>query len=487
MTERINKYLVYAGSFLFILLNAYLYYKEKYFGILIPVGLVLAWFMLFRLDVILYAAVLVTPLAVNISDYDLGAALSIPSEPLLIGVLMMMVLKWFLDPGYKQLVARHPVTYAIGLYLLWMFVSSCTSELPLISFKFLLSKLWFIVPIFVGGVVLFRQTSNVRKFIWLYSAGLLVVIVYTTYIHSQFGFSEKSGHWVMHPFYNDHTAYGAVLALMLPLVIGIVVNSSAKTFERAAALVMSGIIFGALVLSFSRAAWMSLAFALGVFVLVMLRVKFKWVLLSIASLLLLFFAFKFEILDRLEKNKQDSSANIIEHIQSISNISSDASNLERINRWQSALRMFHERPVMGWGPGTYQFEYAPYQRSREKTIISTNLGDMGNAHSEYIGPLAEQGVPGLIVVLVLMVTVLRSGLLVYRRSTDRNIRVMALSATLGLFSYYLHGVMNNFLDSDKLSVPFWGCFAIIVALDRASKNPVQGIRKDDKVETTENQ
>ncbi len=38
-------------------------------------------------------------------------------------------------------------------------------------------------------------------------------------------------------------------------------------------------------------------------------------------------------------------------------------------------------------------------------------------------------------------------------------------ATLGLITYISHGFLNNFLDTDKLSVPFWGFVAIIVALD----------------------
>ena len=37
--------------------------------------------------------------------------------------------------------------------------------------------------------------------------------------------------------------------------------------------------------------------------------------------------------------------------------------------------------------------------------------------------------------------------------------------TLALLTYYIHGVFNNFLDTDKLSVPFWGFTAVIVALD----------------------
>ena len=40
-----------------------------------------------------------------------------------------------------------------------------------------------------------------------------------------------------------------------------------------------------------------------------------------------------------------------------------------------------------------------------------------------------------------------------------------MGALLGLITYYIHGTMNNFLDTDKLSVPFWGFTAIIVAID----------------------
>jgi putative inorganic carbon (HCO3(-)) transporter len=152
-------------------------------------------------------------------------------------------------------------------------------------------------------------------------------------------------------------------------------------------------------------------------------------------------------------------------VQSISNISSDASNLERVNRWSCAIRMFKERPVFGFGPGTYMFKYAPYQFSYEKTIISTNNGDNGNAHSEYIGPLAEQGILGLILVLVLFTTIIVTGLRVYNRVENREARVYALVFLLGLITYFVHGILNNFLDQDKAAVPFWAFVAAIVAID----------------------
>ena len=155
----------------------------------------------------------------------------------------------------------------------------------------------------------------------------------------------------------------------------------------------------------------------------------------------------------------------MEHLQSISNISTDASNVERLNRWNSAFGMIEERPILGWGPGTYQFVYAPFQNSQYHTIITTNLGDGGNAHSEYIGPCAETGFVGLATVLALVITSLYYGLMTYRLSRNRTVRILSLSATLALITYFIHGTMNNFLDTDKLSLPFWGLFALITVLN----------------------
>ena len=465
MTDKQKISIVYLVTAIFVLLNTYLVYKEIYYGIIVPIACIMLIMYIFSLEKILLLAVFVTPLAVDIGNYDMGVSISIPSEPLLIGILFFFILKILLEGGIEGRIIRHPVTLAILFNLSWMLITSITSDIPIVSFKYLLSRLWFIIPIYFGGLMLFRVKTNIRLFVWAYASALILVVFYTTYIHMGYGFSEKAGHWVMSPFYNDHTAYGVILALFVPVMFGMAVDKTVSYQQRIFAVIALLILLIALYLSYSRAAWVSVGFAIGVLVLVKLRIKFKWIALSIAGLLIIFFTFQFEILDKLEKNKQDASANFIEHLQSISNISSDASNLERINRWQAALRMFVEKPLVGWGPGTYQFEYAPFQRSKEKTIISTNLGDQGNSHSEYIGPLAESGIPGLLSVLFILVTVIYTGLKVYRKAKSNQTRLLALSATLGLITYFVHGTLNNFLNTDKASVPFWGFVAIIVALD----------------------
>lgn len=450
---------------LFIVYNTYLITKEIYWAMALPALLAVVLLYFFAFDKVILLVALVTPLSITLKDYELSAAISLPSEILLVGLLVFFFIKIFYEHNLELSYLKHPISIALMVHLLWMLITSLTSEIPLVSFKYLLSQMWFIIPMYFMGVLFFRQEANIRRFIRSYVFSLLIVIVYTTIRHAQVGFDEEIGHWVMDPFYNDHTAYGAVTALFAPVMFALALDRAHGRFWQIFAIIATIMLIMALYLSFSRAAWIGLIFSIIVFLIILFKIPFRWVFFTGVGLVGFFFAFQQQILDKLEKNKQDSSANFIEHVQSISNISTDASNLERINRWQSAIRLFKERPVFGWGPGTYQFTYAPYQLSKEKTIISTNAGDRGNAHSEYIGPLAERGLPGMLIVMTLFALSIYYGFRSYYKATEKHHRRLAIGLILGLVSYYVHGVMNNFLDTDKLSVPIWAFFAMIVALD----------------------
>jgi O-antigen ligase len=230
-----------------------------------------------------------------------------------------------------------------------------------------------------------------------------------------------------------------------------------------------------LIFSYTRAAWLSLIVALGVLIVYLLRIRLIPILAVIGILIAMFFYYQKDIMIQLESGRYKNTKNrdVEQRLQSIANVTTDASNTERFNRWASAMRMFSEKPFFGWGPGTYQFQYAPFQISTEKTRISTNFGEKGNAHSEYIGPLAESGIIGLLSVLAIIITtLLTAGKLIYH-SADKRTRIFAMVLMLGLITYFIHGTLNNFLDTDKASAPFWGFIAMIVAMDIAEKKQVE--------------
>ena len=456
---------LYLIAALFVAVALYLLVnKNNYLFFAVPVVLGVLLLYIFSLDKVMMLISFSVPLSIVLEELE-QLAVSLPAEPLLAGVLILFIAKLLYERNYDRNIARHPVSIVIYCMFVWMIVTTITSEMPVVSIKFFVSRLWFIVPSFFFCALVFKKPKNIDWFIWLYMASLCIVVVYTTINHAKYGFDNDSAHWVMSPFYNDHTAYGAALAIYLIYAITYALLPGIKTARRLIILGVVALLSLAMVLSSCRAAWVSLAAALAVLICVLLKIKFRWIFTTVVILTGLFFAFQHQIIDALEHNSQDASGDVVENIQSITNISTDASNLERINRWQSAFRLFAERPVFGWGPGTYQFVYAPYQMSKEKTIISTNAGDKGNAHSEYIGPLSEQGFIGSLLVFILVITVVYTGLKAYRRAINKKAKVLVLGATLAFFSYFVHGFLNNFLDTDKLAVPVWSCAALIVVID----------------------
>ena len=469
-----NKGVVAALLFTALFAGVALHYlfDENYLVLLVPAAMLLVWFFMMYRDESLALMALATPFAV---DYALigNMSLSMPVEPMMIVFTVVFLFQELLMRSYDKRVLRHPVSILIMLSLVWMVFTSVVSLKPVESFKYTAVRLWFVIPFFYATAQSFQKVRHIRLFYWAYALSLSVVVVITT-VKTMQRFGElQMLHHVMQPFYNDHTAYGCIIALMLPLSAYFALEPRTRLWKRIVAVSLTVLLLVGLGLSYCRAAWISVVGAMAVYLLVRLGVRMRWLVISAALLLGLFFAFQDDIMYELGKNKQDSSFTLADQVKSISNISTDASNLERLNRWNAAFRMWKDQPLTGIGPGAYQFIYGPYQRSDMMTIISTNDGDMGNAHSEYIGPLTEQGVPGALLMLAIFVATFVTGERVYRTAVDRRKGHLALVLAVSLFTYYVHGIMNNFLDTDKLSVPFWAFTAAIVAIDIVTEKKPQ--------------
>ena len=456
-------------SLLFVLINGFLISKEFYYLNLIPWFLLIMTVAFYSVDFILLLIVFLTPLSIKLSEIisGLGADLHMPTEPLLAGVLLLVIFKHFQGQGFDRKIITHPVSIAIYLNLIWLLLTTITSSMFLVSLKFLIARIWFLIAFYFLATQLFKSDGNMRKYIWLYTLSMSIVIGIVLFKLSNYGFfNQRAAHLVVRPFFVDHTSYGAILAFLAPVIAGFIFSDpKIKGFLRIFVIIVFALLMLGIIFSYTRAAWVSLLSAIIIFILVKLNIRFSF--LAAIGLVVFLFIFSYwqEIIIKLEQNRQDSSKELAEHVKSISNVTTDASNLERLNRWSCAWRMFKEKPIFGWGPGTYMFQYAPFQISRERTEISTNFANLGNAHSEYIGPLAESGFLGTLTFLAIVISTLITGFRVYRTAVNSFIKNLSLFLLLGLITYYIHGMMNNFLDTDKASALFWGYTAMLVAMD----------------------
>ena len=458
-----------------ITVNVYLIQTDQWLLSLLPYGLILAVFAIYRFDFALFCISFTAPLSFNIeyvTDGKIG--LFLPTEPLLAILLLLILAKQLYLPFINPAVLRHPIAWIVYVYLFWIALTSITSEHPMVSMKYLIVRLWFFFPVLLFGAHLFRHQKNIKTFFWLYVSGMSIVIIYTVFNHWLYNFGEKEGHWVMWPFFKDHTGYGAMVAFIIPVLISLYYSKKHSLLMQIAILSLLVIAFIGVYFSYTRAAWLSLVAAAVVWLLIRFKIPFKYILTCVLISLSLI-AINWDQINRtLSKNRSEHTTEEFgERLESAANVSTDASNLERINRWTAAWNMALERPVFGFGPGTYSMEYAPYQNPENYTIISTNFGNMGNAHSEYLGPMAEMGFPGLLIMLILVGLIFYKGIKLYIVYPDGEYKVLLLGLILALVTYFVHGFLNNYLDIDKAAVPIWGAVAAFIALELQLKNNKQ--------------
>lgn len=434
---------------------------------LFPIGLLLVYFAIYETEKVFISLAFLTPLSVNIEEFTQSFGLFIPTEPLLFGLMILLVAMEIQSPFLRKEIWKNPIIHAVLFYLLVVIITAITSSHPLVSLKFLLARLWFIVPILIFGTHFFQKEKNRMQFLWLFVIATSIAILYTLAHHSMYSFGEKEGHWVMWPLFKDHTIYGAIVALVLPIVIALYFSEKHSPLTQAILITLITIILVGLYYSYTRAAWLSIICAAIVCIIVYYRVNFKILAgIGLISLVVVFMKWD-QIQMELGRNKYEhTTESFDERLQSATNVTTDASNLERINRWSCAIAMFEQRPVFGYGPGTYAFEYAPFQEPENLTIISTNFGDMGNAHSEYLGALAEMGILGLLSFLGIVVAIFFSMITLYNKLplTETKNRVLVMGMIAATTTYFVHAFLNNFLDTDKAAVPIWAMCAMVIVM-----------------------
>ena len=476
MQARTNWSLVIIGVVLSASFGLSLFFDAPYI-FAIPPFLAAVYFIVFYTEKTFLSLALFAPLSVNIEEYTSDIGLYIPTEPILFGLLLLLCATQIKSPFLGKEIWKEPIIYTWLILLAWVFVTSVTSTNPLISFKFLLAKCWFVIPILFFGPSFFRDEKNIMRFFTLLTIGVSITALYTIIHHASYNFGEKESHWVMYPFFKDHTIYGATVALSIPISFALLLLVKQRPLTQFLLLLMAIILLLGLYFSYTRAAWLSVIIALLIGFIIHIKLK-KQLIIGAGIIAILFITFKWDNIQlELSRNKQDhTTEDFGERMQSAGNVTTDASNLERINRWSCAIEMFKERPVFGFGPGTYSFEYARFQRPENLTIISTNFGDLGNAHSEYLSTLSEMGLPGILFFIAFVISIFYTSIQLYYQTSpsETRLRILLMTIILSLSTYFIHAFLNNFLDTDKAAVPIFALCAIVVSLKlkrQLSTNP----------------
>ena len=63
----------------------------------------------------------------------------------------------------SELLAK-PIILALLLYLVWIGITTLTSQTPLLSVKYLLAKTWFVIPAILGCLLYVRHGKTLSAY-----------------------------------------------------------------------------------------------------------------------------------------------------------------------------------------------------------------------------------------------------------------------------------------------------------------------------------
>ncbi|HET6556020.1 MAG TPA: O-antigen ligase family protein [Prolixibacteraceae bacterium] len=394
--------------------------------------------------------------------------LFIPGEPLIVMALFTMGWKILYRPSLLRTLFSGESRWVIPL-IISLLLSLAFSSMKIVSVKFTLINLSYLLVFFLWMKVLVKEQPDLfPRLVLLFSLAQLLVVAWSVYQFAGYDFNRVTIKGIFRPFYKDHTILGATSAL-LGMYWLLIIGRGKHFMQKCMSAFLGMVILGSVLLSFSRAAFLSLVFAVMVWVALQLHMRIKHLVLMAVAALLLAGLYHQPIREALSSNKNlshDASASYLERLESSGNISTDLSNLERLNRWYSGIKMAQQKPLAGFGPGTYQFQYIPYQsphlmnRLTVKSYWHIPENSGGTAHSEYILALSEMGIPGFISLLTLIG---RWIWIAFEKRGPGIRQLVILTAFVVLSTYLFHGAFNNFLNTDKFAFLFWGFAAWLAA------------------------
>jgi putative inorganic carbon (HCO3(-)) transporter len=244
---------------------------------MLPLAVLVILLAIFDIEKIMYLMVFSTPLAISLKElgFNDGLNLSLPAEPLMIGMTLIYFLNELSSGVTDKRILKHPITIIIFIQLAWILVTTVTSELPVISIKFMLARIWFLTSCYFIATELFKKKKAIIYHLLFYAVALAIVALITTYKHYGYAFDEKIADWIVSPFYNDHTAYGAALAMYIPVMVGMMLMKNISTFVKVLCFSLLVIFLISIIVSFARAGWLSLVVSLAVLVSLLLKIKFR--------------------------------------------------------------------------------------------------------------------------------------------------------------------------------------------------------------------
>ena len=406
--------------------------------------------------------------------FNNGLSTDLPSEPLMIGLMLVYGLQVLSRPDtIDGRFWKHPLTLLLGLHVCWTAFATILSANQVISIKFLLAKIWYIVPFFFLTGHLMRHEQKIWRLWWWIMIPLTLATFKVIAHHAVLDFGFKEINRATSPFFRNHVSYAAILAQSIPLLWFFWARYKRFTMRWNILAICMSILFFGMLTTYTRAAYVAIVLAIGAYVVIQYKMM-RYALFAGALVVGLFFTYMAnnnKFMDYAPSERTIAHEEFGDIVAATYKME-DVSTSERYYRWIGGIRMSQVDPITGFGPGCFHSYYKGYTLNSFSTYVSANPEKSG-IHNYFLMLLAEQGWPGMLFFIALVFYTLILGEKVYHQSKSKDRKLLAMGLLLLLVVIDSFLLMNDMIETDKVGSFFFFSMAILINLDIRNRKEQQ--------------
>jgi O-antigen ligase len=265
----------------------------------------------------------------------------------------------------------------------------------------------------------------------------------------------RMGGWIYGPYVN-HNHYAGLMEMLAPIPLIIALTHFTAPKLRAVAAAAAAVMMGTIFLSGSRGGMMAIVAEL--IILGAMLVKQKQGLRTAAGIVL-FLTISAGIIFWV------GGPELTQRIATIGPAHSELSGDTRSAINRDGVRMFLQRPILGWGLGSFPIVYPQFRTFYTNFFVN-------QAHNDYLQLLIETGLLGFVLMIWFVVTV-------YRRALKKTSEWMAdisgamtLACMLGFSGILVHSAVDF-----NLQIPANAALFYVIGTIAASEPLIKPARK----------
>jgi O-antigen ligase len=310
-----------------------------------------------------------------------------------------------------------------------------------------------------------RHVRMIAKSLTIFgsSVAIFAVVQNLSSPHKLYWFrTPRFGGWIYGPYVN-HNHYAGLMEMLLPVPLVFAFTRFAHRRERWVAAFAAAFMAATIFLSGSRGGMIACCIQLAIFVIFVSRERQK------RNMVLVLGAFLIAMIGVITWT---GGPEVTARILTLNaDTRSELGTNVRLQIDGDILKMVLERPVLGWGHGTFADVY-PRFRS-----FYTDL-EVNAAHNDFLQVLAETGIAGFAAMIWLLVSAIRSGIGKSHKWTSDLNGTISVAAVLGISGILVHSLVDFNMQIPANAALFY-LLCTVAAMDARFKTHHRRHRKVD--------